>query len=98
MIKRHHHIGFALNIPGMILQFAGTYMLRDEGLEEAQALTALVMVVVGTLLSVMGLAFYAKAKGHSAAYGLLGVMGIFGLIVLGSLKDESGDPWNTGNS
>lgn len=49
----------------------------------------LLVTLVGTGLLIAGLAMYAKAKGRSPAWGLLGFLSIIGLIVLALLKDHA---------
>lgn len=46
------------------------------------------IALAGTALLIAGLAYYAKAKGHSGWYGLLGLLSWFGIIGLILLKDR----------
>lgn len=85
MIKRYNTLSFAYFIPGMILQFASVTV--DGGVSVA-------LGILGTILAIVGFGYYAKAKGRSSAWGIVGLLGILGLIVLACLKDRSGDPWN----
>lgn len=48
---------------------------------------ATVFLIVGTVLFMVGLAYYAKAKGRNAASCLMCFLSIIGLIVVGCLKD-----------
>jgi hypothetical protein len=43
----------------------------------------------GTIFWIVGLCYYAKAKGHDAAWGLLGSICCIGLLILGCFKDRS---------
>ena len=52
-------------------------------------------MIIGTVLAVTGLGYYAKAKGRSMAWALAGFIGLPGMLLLAVLKDRSGDPWNT---
>jgi len=72
-------------VPGIVLQIAGNVKMRSEP-EDA---LGLVLALVGTVLLIVGLAFYAKAKGRSPAWGLMGLLSIIGLIVLALLKDHA---------
>jgi hypothetical protein len=84
MIARYNNISLALGIPGIILQVAGNIMMTSN--PENRTLGRLVLVV-GTLLLIGGLAMYAKAKGRSPVWGLMGFLSCIGLIVLALLKD-----------
>ena len=75
MIKSHNNTSLAFGIPGLILQVAGQVMGQP------------IVLLVGTVLLMVGLAFYAKAKGRSPAWCLMGFLSLIGLIVLACLKD-----------
>jgi hypothetical protein len=83
MIARYNNLSLSLGIPGIILQIAGNVMSRNP---ENLTLGALVSLV-GTGLLIAGLVYYAKGKGRSPAWGLMGFLSIIGLIVLACLKD-----------
>ena len=60
--------------------------------EDAAVVIGLALVsLVGAILFLVGLAFYAKAKGRHPAWGLVGLLSLIGLIVLVCLKDTSID-------
>jgi hypothetical protein len=63
----------AWGIPGIVLQSAGV---------EQPAL-----LLLGTVMLIIGFCYYAKAKGRSSAWYLMGFLSIIGLIILGCLKD-----------
>ena len=44
---------------------------------------------VGDILLIVGLCFYAKAKGYSPFLGLLGLLSCIGLLVLAILPDKT---------
>jgi len=75
MIKKYNNISLAWGIPGIVLQIAGNVIGQP------------IVLIVGTVLLMIGLAYYAKAKGRSAAWCLMGFLSIIGLIVLACLKD-----------
>ncbi len=74
----------AIGVPGIALQIGGRIMQMQH---PDQSMWLLVMLV-GTVLLIVGLSFYAKAKGHHAAWGLMGLLSLIGLIVLACLKDR----------
>jgi hypothetical protein len=83
MIARYNNLSLALGVPGFILQVVGLIIQRSAGKEEL----GLIIVIVGTVLLVSGLAFYAMAKGRSPAWCLMGFLGLIGLIVLACLSE-----------
>lgn len=48
-----------------------------------------VIRVAGGVLVIVGCCFYAKSKGYSATWGLLGILSIIGLLILICLKDRT---------
>jgi hypothetical protein len=95
MVKRYNNLSFLYFIPGMIAQLAGLFLKGPEDAAEPPPVLAFVLLLGGTALCITGFAYYAKAKGRNPAWGAFGFLGIIGLLVLASLKDRSGDPWNT---
>jgi hypothetical protein len=86
----------ALGVPGIVLQILGNVMYRPGGSIAGTGRPAaagnpvwLLVMLAGTVLLIAGLAFYAKAKGRSPAWGFMGLLSIIGLIVLACLKDRS---------
>lgn len=75
MIKKYNTISLAWGIPGLVLQIAGNVIGQP------------LVVLVGTVFLMVGLAYYAKAKGRSPAWCLMGFLSLIGLIVLACLKD-----------
>ena len=85
MIARYNNISLLLGVPGLILQIAGNVMRTNPENETIGAIALL----SGTVLLIGGLAMYAKAKGRSPAWGLMGFLSIIGLIVLAMLQDRA---------
>ena len=92
VVKQYNSLSFLFFIPGMILQVIGFVMRGDS--PDPNPL-GVAFLLVGTVLAIIGFGYYAKAKGRSMAWGLVGFLGLIGLVVLALLKDKSGDPWNT---
>jgi len=85
MIARYNNISLALGAPGIILQIVGQVTrVSPEHLGLAR-----VLLIVGTGLLLIGLAYYAKAKGRHPAWCLMAFLSLIGLIVLASLKDRA---------
>ena len=87
MIAEYNRKSFVFGIPGIILQIAGNFMRTPDGV--FTPLGALVLLA-GTVLLLVGLMFYAKAKGRHGAWCLFAFLSLIGLIVLACLKDRSG--------
>jgi uncharacterized membrane protein len=75
MNKKLNNISLAWGVPGIILQIVG------------QVIGQTIILLIGTVLLMVGLAYYAKAKGRNAAWCLMGFLSFIGLIVLACLKD-----------
>ena len=74
---------------GIILQCFGSLV----PLAASRPLLALIgwlMLLTGTLLMLIGFAYYAKAKGRSPAWSLLALASIFGWLILLSLAAKPG--------
>lgn len=67
---------------GLVLQIARMVVLGD-------SLLGLLAWLVGLVLFVIGCCCYSKGKGHSAAWGLLGLLSIIGLSVLVLFPDKN---------
>ncbi|MHC5537264.1 hypothetical protein ACYOEI_03390 [Singulisphaera rosea] len=46
-------------------------------------------ILVGTILLFIGLGYYAIAKGRRPSRCLLGLLSVFGFIILGQLEDKT---------
>ena len=75
MIAKYNKLSFVWAIPGLIIQVVG-------GLIENPLIQ-----LVGAGFVIVGLSYYAMAKGRTPAWGLMGILSIVGLIVLACLKD-----------
>ena len=75
MNKIYNNISLGLGAPGIILQIWGNIIGQP------------IMLILGTILLMIGLAYYAMAKGRNPVWCLMGFLSIIGLIVLGCLKD-----------
>ena len=78
MIKKYNNLSFAVGIPGILIQFYGTFVNSS------------VLQISGLIALIVALYFYAKAKNRHPAFCLFGMLSIIGLLVLASLKDKSG--------
>lgn len=85
-----------LGAPGIAMQIGGRLMVisekdnrnpRTKSDSTTDAIGTLLMLT-GTVLLILGLSMYARAKGHSPWWCLMGVLSIIGLIVLAALPDR----------
>jgi hypothetical protein len=88
MDARLNRISLAWGIPGILIQLAGTFVCLFAE-DPCIAAVAWLASLAGTALLMVGLAYYARAKGRSPAWCLLGLLGVLGLIGLVVLKDKS---------
>lgn len=72
-----------IGAPGLILQVIG-HSIRVGG-NEGLGLT---IALIGGVLLIVGLSFYARAKGYHGAWGLLGLLSCLGLLILALMPDK----------
>ena len=88
MIARYNRLSFVWGIPGLILQIVGNVVAQG-ALGPSTAPLGLLVALIGTGLLLVGLAYYAVAKGRHPAWCLFAFLSIIGLIVLACLKDKA---------
>ncbi len=70
--------------------FAIIFSLASRYAEQHGASLSGPLQIIGfPLLWIVACYFYAKSKGRHGAWGLLGILSIFGLIILYYMKDKS---------
>jgi hypothetical protein len=98
MIQKYNRISLAVGIPGLLLQIGSQVVINlcknpashvNSDMLEG---TAAYGILLGTVLLIIGLCYYAKAKGYSAVYGCLGLLSCIGLIILAVMKDKTVPP------
>jgi hypothetical protein len=88
MIARYNNLSLALGFPGLIAQGYGSYAMSKP---DWSGPVPPVLLLVGTVLLMLGLRYYAIAKGRSGLWWLMGFLGLIGLIVLAVLPDLAKD-------
>ncbi len=99
MITEYNRKSLMLGIPGIILQIA-CYVAASLIANQAKAHgatpadTSLIFAclggqLLGTILLIVGLCFYSKAKGYTPVLGLLGLFSCLGLLILAVLPDKT---------
>lgn len=83
MSKKENSLSLLFGVPGFVLQIYGYFLMR-EGFD----VLPLLLAIAGSILLLVGLAYYALAKGHNPALALLAVIPFIGLFVLALLPDE----------
>jgi len=83
MIKRYNNTSLAFGIPGILLQIVGRVM----SLNLQTQVLGILIAIIGTLLLLVGFAYYAMAKGRNPAWCLMAFFSLIGLIILACLKD-----------
>jgi len=87
MIARYNRLSFVYGVPGIALQIVGYFMA---GLGQgASASLGIFFMVLGIVALMIGLAYYAKARGQSWTWCAAGLLSILGLLLLLLLQDKS---------
>jgi hypothetical protein len=99
MIARYNTLSFVWAVPGLIMQIGGfVYRMSttQTNLQGQLVTTNLFMdnvargvILIGTILLLIGFAYYAKAKGRSPWWCLCALLSWIGLIILACLKDRT---------
>jgi hypothetical protein len=84
--KRGTNIGVGF---GWLLMLIGSSQVRSH---PSATGAGLALLLVGAGLFIWGCAQYAKGKGHSGYWGALGLLWLFGLVVLFFLPDRHKSP------
>jgi hypothetical protein len=79
---------------GFIIQIVGRYLTVNATTSLSLALGYLFQLG-GIILMVIGCVNYAKGKGYSGAWGLLGILSILGFIALALFPDRHKQPKTT---
>ncbi len=77
-------MSFMFGIPGILIQCFGLYLVEGTGNSRGW-----LIVAIGVVTFIIGLAFYAKAKTRSPWWCLLGLFSLLGMIILALIPDES---------
>lgn len=88
MDKKLNKVSLLWGVPGIVLQHLGFFM-SGMFAEPLIALFFLFLSLVGTVLLLIGLGYYAKAKGHTPVWGLMGLLSCLGILVLALLPDRN---------
>ena len=80
-------IGQRLIVSGLVVQLGALLVIKSVEHPSSIGLTAAIAAILGTLVYIAGFAQYARAKGRSAWWCLLGLFSLFGLTVLLTLPD-----------
>ena len=100
MIPEYNRKSLLLGIPGLLIQIGFAllpHLAVALGADPTvrmppwMALGLILGPLVGAVLLIVGLSYYAKGKGYSAVLGLLGLLSCFGLLILALLPDKTKD-------
>ncbi len=75
-------------VPGVILQTLGPIAMNRAQPHTIWVLVFAMLALVGTAMLLVGLGYYAQARGHSRWWGLAGLLNIAGIIALALLPDK----------
>ena len=89
--RTNNMLSFAFAVPGLLATFSSGIVAREMNLPRDQAgAIGGVVAIGGTLLVAVGLCFYARYKGRSPLWGLLGLLSCVGILLLAVLPDYHG--------
>ena len=80
MKKKYNNISLALGLPGLLLQYIGAMSSSE---------SAALLAVIGSIMFIVGLAYYAMGKGRSPIWAVMGFLSIIGLIILALLPENT---------
>ena len=80
-------IGQRLIVAGLVIQVAALLVIKSVEHPSTIGSSAAIAAMIGTVVYLTGFAYYARAKGRSAWWCLLGLLSLFGLTVLLTLPD-----------
>jgi hypothetical protein len=98
MITEQKSKSLAFGIPGLSLQIGCMTLSRilapktgdhSAAPPEWIALSLAIGSLIGVLLLIVGLRYYAKAKGYNPEFGLLGLLSLLGILILAVLPDKT---------
>ena len=81
--KKNAYIGIR---SGFILQIVGIFVKSPIGMNDA---LSAILFISGYFLLIWSCWLYAREKGYSGAWRLLGLFGLLGFVILFFLKDKS---------
>ena len=82
MIARHHRSSLLVGGPGLALQIIGQVVRINDPVGTAGP----GLLIIGSLMVIIAIGYAAMAKGRTAAWGLLGYLG---LIIVALLPDRT---------
>ena len=100
MIPEYNRKSLLLGIPGLLIQIGFIFLPRIAvalGADPAARLPQwavwgmILGPLLGAVLLIIGLCYYAKAKGYSVVLGLLGLFSCIGMLILAVLPDKTKD-------
>ena len=86
MIAKYNRKSLMFGAPGITLQI-GSYIALESSWSAVSPVILSLSLLTGTGLLLVGIAYYAKAKGQHPALCVLGLLSIIGLVVLSTLPD-----------
>jgi len=101
MIVKYSRISLCLCIPGLLLQVICIALLNRMAINALgqnsfpSPMLAIGLeggILAGNILLIIGLSYYARAKGYTAFLGLIGLLSCLGLLILALLPDRTIKP------
>ena len=87
MITEYNRTSLRFGVPGALLQFPGPF--PAEYIWPQIDLLPRIVAGLGSILLLIGLSYYARAKGRHPGWCLFAFLSWFGILVLALLEDRS---------
>ena len=71
---------------GILIQIVARTLINDA--QEISVMIGFALLIVGAGFFLYGCISYSRGKGHHGGWGILGLLSIFGLLILFFLKDK----------
>jgi hypothetical protein len=93
MITEYNKKSLTLGISGILFQIGCPLMMMaiGPGSPSWVGLSLVAGMFAGFILVIIGLCYYAAAKGYTAVLGVLGLFSCLGLLILALLPDRAKD-------
>ena len=84
LIEKHDKRSFIFGVPGVLLFIGGMFFATTDPIP----FIGVMIFLISVPFFLIGMGFYARSRGHSSLYGVSGILGPLGLIVLLCLSDR----------
>jgi hypothetical protein len=89
IIRRYNRLCLLWGVPGLALEMLGTVLTWRGPVDDFRSwIVGSILTWAGIGLLIVGLSYYARAKGRHPAWGLLGLLSLFGILLAFGLRNH----------